>query len=78
MSEVREQIRSGTDLTMLKWHELVNVENLEIDDGEPIVMEIREFLGAVSDGRRPTIDAASGSVNVRVAERIVEAIKENR
>jgi len=78
MSEVREQIRNGSDLTMLKWHELVNVENLEIDDGEPIVMEIREFLGAVRDGRRPTIDASAGSINVRVAERIVEAIKDNR
>lgn len=78
MSEVREQIRSGADLTMLKWHELVNLENLEIDDGEPIVMEIREFLDAVRSGRRPTIDANAGFVNVRVAERIVEAIKDNR
>lgn len=78
MNEVREQIRSGSDLTMLKWHELVNVENLEIDDGEPIVLEIAEFLDAVRSGRRPTIDASAGSVNVRVAERIVEAIKENR
>jgi predicted dehydrogenase len=77
MQEVREQLRRGVDLTALKWHELVNIENLEIDDAEPIMMEIRAFLDAVRTGDRPEIDARAGFANVRTAERIVAACRAN-
>lgn len=74
MREVAEQLRRGVDLTDLKWTELVNIEQLEIDDTEPIVAEIQAFLSAVRSGVRPPVDAEAGLVNVRVAERIVKAI----
>ncbi len=77
MEEIREQLKRGVDLTSLNWHELVNVEPLVIDDAEPIVMEIRSFLEAVRTGNPPPIDAEAGFANVRTAERIVRAIKEN-
>jgi predicted dehydrogenase len=77
MREVQEQLRKGADLTDLKWHELVNVEPLDVDDEEPIVAEINAFLGAVRSGQRPPIDAEAGFVNVRTAERIVRAIQES-
>lgn len=75
MREVREQIRLGSDLTSLKWGELVNVEELNVDDAEPIVAEIEAFLSAVRTGERPAIDAEAGFANVRTAQRIVDAIK---
>ena len=75
MDEVRAQLRDGTDLTNLKWDELVNVEPLEVDDGEPIVMEIESFLECVRSGTRPDIDAEAGLANVRTAQRIVEAVR---
>ncbi len=74
MLEVAEQIRGGADLTDLDWSELVNVEPLEIDDGEPIVEEIESFLAAVRSGSRPEIDAEAGFANVRTAQRIVDSI----
>lgn len=77
MQEIREQLRGGADLTSLNWQELVNVEPLLIDDAEPIVMEIRSFLDAVRTGQRPPIDADAGFANVRTAQRIVQAIREN-
>jgi predicted dehydrogenase len=77
MDEIREQLRTGADLTSLNWHELVNVEPLVIDDAEPITMEIRTFLDAVRTGQRPPIDAEAGFANVRTAERIVRAMSEN-
>jgi len=76
MREMREQIRLGTDLTNLKWGELVNIEELEVDDAEPIVAEIEAFLNAVRTGERPPIDAEAGFANVRTAQRIVDAIKQ--
>jgi predicted dehydrogenase len=75
MLDVREQLRTGKDLTDLKWHELVNIEELTIDDQEPIVAEIRAFLDAVRSGAQPEIDASAGFVNVRTAERIVQACR---
>ena len=75
MNEMREQLRTGKDLTALKWNELVNIEPLVVDDAEPIVMEIKAFLHAARTGDRPPIDAEAGFANVRTAERIVQAIK---
>ncbi|MEN0019771.1 MAG: Gfo/Idh/MocA family oxidoreductase [Planctomycetota bacterium] len=75
MQEVREQLRTGTDLSDLDWTELVNFEPLVIDDAEPLKAEINAFLTAVREGNQPPIDAAAGWVNVRTAERIVEAIE---
>lgn len=74
MREVREQLRSGADLTDMDWTELINIEPLEIDGGEPIVKEIEAFLDAVRTGNQPAINAEAGFANVRTAERIVEAI----
>lgn len=74
MREVRDQLRAGADLTDMDWTELINIEPLEIDDGEPIVKEIEAFLDAVRTGDQPAINAEAGFANVRTAERIVEAI----
>jgi predicted dehydrogenase len=75
MREVREQLSQGADLTNLKWNQLVNIEELSVDDEEPIVAELTAFLDAVRTGQRPPIDAEAGFANVRTAQRIVEAIK---
>jgi len=75
MREVREQLARGEDLTSLKWDQLVNIEELAVDDAEPIVAEIQAFIGAVRTAQRPPIDAEAGFANVRTAQRIVEAIK---
>ncbi len=78
LQEVAEQLRQARDLTDLKWNELVNVENLVVDDAEPIVAEIEAFLSAVRTGQRPEIDAEAGFANVRTAERIVQAIRDGQ
>ena len=75
MREVREQLVNGSDLTNLKWNQLVNIEELVVDDEEPIVAELSAFLNAVRTGERSPIDADAGFANVRTAQRIVEAIK---
>jgi predicted dehydrogenase len=75
MRELREAIGNGADLSTLKWDELVVVDPLQVSDEEPIVAEISEFVTAVREGRKPSIDAEAGFANVRTAERIVEAIR---
>lgn len=78
MAELRNLLRQGADLSNLKWHELVQIEELQVDEGEPIVEEIKAFLSACREGRMPEIDAAAGLANVRTAERIIEECKRGR
>jgi predicted dehydrogenase len=73
--ELVDQLREGADLSDLDWSELVNIEPLAIDDADQLELEISSFLEAVRTGQRPPIDAEAGFVNVRTAERIVEATK---
>lgn len=75
MHEVQQQLAAGQDLTTLKWDQLVNIEDLKVDDAEPIVAELAEFIDAVRYNRRPAIDAEAGFANVRTAQRIVDAIR---
>lgn len=74
LAEVRAELRKGTDLSDLNYHDLVAVENLAIDDAEPLRMQLESFLDAVRTGRRPEVDARAGFAAVRTAERIVEAV----
>jgi predicted dehydrogenase len=78
MIEVRNQLRQGADLSNMNWHELVNIEELQVDEGEPIVLEIKSFIQAVQSGTQPEIDATAGLANVRTAERIIEAARKER
>ena len=54
-AEMREQLRSGADLTSPGGMELVNIDPLEVDDAEPIVAGNRFWapgLGPTSGDRR--------------------------
>ncbi len=72
-----QKIRSGeiTDLSQLNYAELISVEELKIDDVEPLRAEQESFVDAVTTGRRPTVNAEDGLANVELATRIVAAIE---
>lgn len=72
MEEIREALRKGEDLSELDYSKLVTIENLEADDADQLEMELSEFLDAVRTGRKPSIDAEAGFLNVRTAHRIME------
>ena len=71
------KIRSGEieDLTGLNYQDLVNIEELAIDDVEPLRAEQEAFVSAVIGGTASAISAEDGLAAVEVAERIVGAIK---
>jgi len=71
------KIRSGEieDLTGLNYQDLVNIEELAIDDVEPLRAEQEAFVSAVTGGTASAISAEDGLAAVEVAERIVGAIK---
>lgn len=76
LNAVRDALRNGQDLSNLKYDELVAVENLKIDDAEPLRMQLQSFLDAIRTKRLPDVDAEIGFAAVRTAERIVKAAQE--
>jgi predicted dehydrogenase len=73
LSEVRAALREGKDLSDLDYSELVTIEDLEIDDAEPLRKQAEDFVRAVRTGERPPVDAAAGLAAVSAAERITAA-----
>ena len=75
IDELRNRLAAGEDLSGVNYLELVQFEDLEIIDAEPLRLQAEDFLNAVRTGERPLVDAEAGSLAVQVAERIVETAR---
>jgi predicted dehydrogenase len=75
LAEVREQLKAGQDLSSINYLDLVQLDELAVGEGEPLKLQIEDFLGSVRSGRRPAVDAEAGRAAVRTAERIVETAR---
>lgn len=73
--ELRQRLKAGEDLSDVDYRSLVQVEPLSVGQGEPLRLQMDDFLSAVRNGHRPTVDAQAGFAAVRTAERIVEAAR---
>ncbi|MDA8378637.1 MAG: Gfo/Idh/MocA family oxidoreductase [Planctomycetia bacterium] len=62
------------DLSNLDYTELVHVDQLDIDDQEPLRLQLQSFLQAVRTGAEPVVTGADGTFAVDVASRITAAI----
>ena len=73
-----DKIRAGEikDIGGVDYKQLVHVEELVIDDVEPLRAQNEAFVHSVVSGEEPTVTAAAGLAAVETAERIVEAIAE--
>lgn len=74
--EAVEQIRSGAvkDLASLDYTKIVKVEELTIDDVEPLRAQNEAFIRCVTTGEPPIVSGDDGLAAVEVAEAIVGAI----
>ncbi len=75
MEEIREALRSGTDLSDLDYSELVAIEPLAMEGVDQLELELAAFLRAAGTGEPPEIDAEAGFAAVRTAQRIIEAAR---
>lgn len=79
LSAIRDavsRIRKGeiTDISQLNYMELVGVEELAIDDADPLRAELESFLDASLGKCPPAVTAEHGLAAVELATRIVESI----
>jgi len=70
------RIRAGEiqDLSELNFKDLVQIEELQIDDIEPLRAELDSFIVAVRDGTPPQVTAEEGLAALECATKIVESI----
>lgn len=79
LSAVREaaaKIRSGEirDISQLNYPDLVKIEELEIDDVEPLRAQLEAFVASVKNGVAAEVTAEEGLAAVDVASQIVKSI----
>lgn len=77
---IRERQREGNfNMLTTNWPDMLHIEELEIDDKEPLRLEQEAFLRAVVDEKHePEVSASDGLAAVECAERILTAIKRHK
>jgi predicted dehydrogenase len=67
------------DLTTVNWPDLLHIEQLEIDDKEPVRLQQEAFLRAVVDSAlAPEVSAEEGLAALKCAEKILASVKKHK
>jgi predicted dehydrogenase len=74
------RIKSGEiqDLSDLNFADLVTIQELQIDDADPLRAELESFVNAVKNRSLPEVPAEDGLAAVVLATQIVQAISTNK
>jgi predicted dehydrogenase len=73
------QDTGNTDFGGANWPDLLHIEQLDIDDKEPLRVEQESFLNAVLDpSKRPEVTAEDGLAAMQCAEQILAAVKAHK
>ena len=80
VQRIREYQKAGNvNLMTVNWPDLLHIEELEIDDKEPLRLEQESFLLAVMDRTlTPEVSAEEGLTAMECAEMILASIKEHK
>jgi len=69
----------GFDLTSINWPDLLHIEQLDIDDKEPIRLEQEAFLQAITDrARTPEVSAQEGLAALECAQKILASVRKHK
>jgi len=67
------------DLTTVNWPDLLHVEQLDIDDKEPVRLQQEAFLQAVADrALMPEVSAEEGLAALQCAQKILASVKKHK
>lgn len=77
---IREhQEKQDFDFTTVNWKDLLHIEQLQIEDAEPLKVEQQSFLNAVLDkSKRPEVTGAEGLAALECAEQILTAVRSHQ
>lgn len=70
---------SKLDLLMVNWSDMLHIENLEIDDKEPLKLEQESFLNAITGkAEKPEVSAEEALAAMECAELILNSVKQHK
>jgi predicted dehydrogenase len=74
---IREhQEKQDFDFSTVNWPDLLHIEELQIEDSEPLRVEQEAFLNAIIDkAKRPEVTGAEGLAALECAEQILAGVK---
>ncbi len=73
------QEKGDFDFSAVNWPELLHVEQLDIQDKEPLKVEQDSFLNSILDNsKKPEVTAAEGLAALECAEQILKSLKKNK
>lgn len=77
---IKQQREGGDfDLTTVNWPDLLHIEQLQIDDKEPVRLQQEAFLRAVRDRSfTPEVSAEEGLAALKCAQKILAAVKRHK
>lgn len=77
---IQERKASGNfDMTNVNWPDLLHIEQLDIDDKEPIRLEQEAFLRAVADRTlAPEVSAREGLAALECAQKILRSVRKHK
>jgi len=76
---IQEHQTKDFDFADVNWPDLLHIEQLDIEDAEPLRIEQQLFLKAVSDKQsRPEVTAEDGLAAMECAEMILASIKKHK
>jgi predicted dehydrogenase len=80
VEKIRELKKMGRfDLLTTDWTGLIKIEKLDIDDREPLRVELESFLRAVADKQSaPEVTAEEGLAAMEAAQMILKSISEHK
>ncbi len=79
VKEIREKQKTGDfNLLNVNWPDLLHIEELHIDDKEPLRLEQETFLSAAADRTlRPEVSAEDGLTAMECAEKILASVRKH-
>jgi predicted dehydrogenase len=80
VEKIRElKKKNRFDLLTTDWTGLIKIEKLDIDDKEPLRVELESFLRAVADKQSaPEVTAEEGLAAMEAAQMILKSISEHK
>jgi predicted dehydrogenase len=80
VEKIRELKKAGTfALLTQNWQDLLHIENLSVDDKEPLRVEQEAFLRAVADkSLKPEVSAEEGLAAMQCADMIIDSMRQHR
>lgn len=77
---IQERKESGNfNMANVNWRDLLHIEQLDIDDKEPIRLEQEAFLKAVADRTQaPEVSAREGLAALECAQKILRSVKKHK